>query len=275
MNEDLDAIITVMQQTYGRDISVYDQFFLAKSLERRLIAAGVKSAAEYCRYIEKNNTEAEALYRSLHITFSQFFRDSITFALLEHLIIPSLVSDKSDGREIRIWSAGCANGQEAYSVAMLLLDYAETRGKKINFRIFATDISQEALAWGRAGVYDQNAVQNVKMKHLYKYFLKQGETYSVVPQLRQWINFSAYDLLDQATVNPPESIYGDFDLVMCSNLLFYYKPDLQQVIINKIQQAMSATGYLVTGETEKTIVENDTKLQTLLTSTAIFKNNIR
>jgi len=254
---------------------MYDQFFLAKSLERRLIATGVKNAAEYCSYIEKNNTEADVLYRSLHITFSQFFRDSITFALLEQLIIPSLIANKPDGREIRIWSAGCANGQEAYSIAMLLSDYAETSGKKISFRIFATDISQEALVLGRAGVYDQNAVQNVKMKHLYKYFSKQGETYSVVPQLKQWVNFSAYDLLDKATVNPPESIYGDFDIVMCSNLLFYYKPDLQQVIINKIQQAMTATGYLVTGEAEKRIVENESKLQTLLTSTAIFRNNVR
>lgn len=271
MNKDLDKIITLMKQTHGRDISVYDPSFLFKSLERRWVATGVNNAAEYCCCLEKNNTEAEAFYSSLHITFSQFFRDPLTFALLEQLIIPSIISHRPDGREIRIWSAGCSTGQEAYSMAMLLSDFAEACDKEISLRIFATDISQESLAAGRAGMYDKNAVQNVKIKYLNKYFTKQGEAYTIVPQLRKYICFSTYDLLDLSTANPPESIYGDFDIVMCSNLLFYYKPNLQQVIIRKLQQTMSVAGYLVTGEAEKTLIENATKLQMVDMRTAAFK----
>jgi len=271
MNKDLYKIIAVMKQTHGRDISIYDQSFLFKSLERRWSATGVNNAAEYYGYLEKNNTEADAFYGSLQITFSQFFRDPLTFALLEQLILPSLISHRPDGREIRIWSAGCSYGQEAYSIAMLLSDLAENSGKRISYRIFATDISQEALTAGRAGVYDQNAVQNVKLKHLKKYFIKQGETLTIVPRLRQFINFSTYDLLDQTTANSPESIYGDFDIVMCSNLLFYYKTNLQQLIIKKLQQALSATGHLITGEAEKTLIQNATKLQAITKSTAVFK----
>jgi len=271
MNKDLDKIIMVMKQRHDRDISIFDQSFLLKSLERRWIATGVNNTAEYCSCLEENHTEADAFYSSLHITFSQFFRNPLTFALLEQLILPNLISHRPDGREIRIWSAGCSNGQEAYSMGMLLSDLAETSGKEIRFRIFATDILQEALAAGRAGVYDQNAVQNVKLKHLNKYFTMQGETYTIVPQLRQYISFSTYDLLDLSSANPPESIYGDFDIVMCSNLLFYYKSNWQLVIIKRLQQAISAIGYLVTGEAEKTLVENTTKLQMIFTSNCCFK----
>lgn len=275
MNKDLEQIITVLKYTQGRDISIYDPDFLLKSLERRRIATGVNSAAEYCRCLETNTSEAAAFCKSLHINYSQFFRDPLTFALLEQLILPSLISHKPDGREIRIWSAGCSTGQEVYSMAMLLSDLAEASGKEISYRIFATDISQDSLASGRAGVYDQSAVQNVKLKHLNKYFTKQGETYTVIPQLRRYTSFSIYDLLDRSTTIPPESIYGDFDIVMCSNLLFYYKPNFRQEIIKKITQAMSDTGYLVTSESEKTLIEHATKLQAAATSTAIFKNNLR
>lgn len=275
MNTDLEKIILLMKQTPNRDISIYEQSFLLKSLERRQIATGIKNTAEYCRYLEKNIIEADAFYSSLHITFSQFFRDPITFALLEQLIFPSLISHKPSGSEIRIWSAGCANGQEAYSMSMLFSDLAEASGKEITLRIFATDISLEALDAGRAGVYNQNAVQNVKIKHLNKYFTKQGDTYKIVPQLSQLINFSTYDLLDLSAANPPESIYGDFDIVMCSNVLFYYKSNLQQIIIKKLQHAISNNGYLVTGDAEKNLVENSTRLQILNTPAAIFKNNER
>ncbi|PKM89429.1 MAG: chemotaxis protein CheR [Firmicutes bacterium HGW-Firmicutes-12] len=275
MKNNLSKIIAVMKHTHFRDISIYDQSFLLKAFEKRLIATGVYNADDYFNDLEKNSTEAEAFYSSLHITFSQFFRDSLTFALLEQFILPRLISSKNDGSEIRIWSAGCSSGQEAYSMAMLFSDLAEVSGKELRLRIFATDISQEVLAAGRAGEYDQHAVQNVKMKQLNKYFIKQGESYTIVPKLRQYVNFSTYDLLERSSANPPESIYGDFDIVICSNLLFYYRSDLQQVIINKLQQAMSVLGYLVTGEAEKNLVENITKLQMIATSSTVFENNQR
>lgn len=272
---DIDNIISVMKKTYGRDISIYDPAFLLHSMEKRWVATGVNNAGEYCNYLEKNNTEADVFYIFLHINYSQFFRNPLTFALLEQIVFPSIIAHKPEGSEIRIWSAGCAKGQEAYSLAMLLSDLAEACGKELRFRIFATDISREALDAGMAGIYDQSAVQDVKIKHLNKYFTKQDKTYTTIPQLRQSINFSVYDLLDLSTSNPPESIYGDFDIVMCCNLLIYYKPDLQQLIINKLRKAMSTTGYLVTGEAEKSLVENVSKLKMIDVPAAVFKGNKR
>ncbi|PKM95239.1 MAG: hypothetical protein CVU84_06035 [Firmicutes bacterium HGW-Firmicutes-1] len=274
MNKELSKIITVMKLTYERDISIYDEAFIMNALERRCIVIGAINADQYCNFLEKNKNEADHFFGSLHITFSQFFRDSITFAALEQNVFHNIIAHKPEGSEIRIWSAGCSSGQEAYSIAMLLSEISEARGHQIRFRIFATDISKEALADGIAGVYDQHAVQNVKLKQLNKYFTKQGNTYTIIPELRQCVNFSTYDLLDPSTANPPESIYGDFDIVICCNVLIYYKPNLQQLIIKKLQQALSTFGYLVTDESEKMLVQNCAKVQNIEIPTTVFENKI-
>lgn len=273
MNKELNEIIMVMDQFHGRDISIFDESFLEKSLERRRVITGTKKVSEYRSFLEKSTLEADVFYNSLNITYSEFFRNPITFALLEQLILPELINQKPDGSEIRVWSAGCSSGQEAYSIAMLLAELVATNERTIRFRIFATDTSQTALALARDGVYDQDAIENVKLYQLNQYFFKKGDTYTIVPQLRQSIAFSTYDLLDEYSANPPESIYGDFDIVFCSNLLFYYRPEIQLAIIQKIHKSISAIGYLVTSEAERAYVEKATKLQMVAIPTSVFRIN--
>lgn len=270
MNGDTQSVIALMNQKYARDLSVYDPAFLQRSLKRRQLAVCVDSLAEYCHYIQENENEAEILSNSLHINYSQFFREPLTFALLEQQILPGILSKKTDGSEIRIWSAGCAGGQEAYSLAMLLLELSEMYKKEIGLRIFATDISPSALKTASAGIYDFNSIQNVRMKYFNKYFSTWGESFAVLPQLKQHISFIEYDLLDRATANPPESIFGDFDVVMCSNLLLYYQLKSQQFILQKLRKAMSESGYLIIGETERNILGTSSHLNMLETSTSIF-----
>lgn len=247
MNKELHEIIRVMYQTHGRDISVYDESFLAKSLEKRRSEAGVETLAAYLGYLSENSTEAEVFFRLLN-TYSKFFRNQLTFTLIEQWILPKLIEEKAGKGEIRIWSAGCAAGQEAYSIAILLDKYSASSSNKIRFRIFATDTSQSALALAREGVYDAEAVQNVMLKHLCTYFTNKGETYTITSRLKYMVNFSTYDFLDKHSANPPESIYGDFDIVFCSNLLFYYRSDIRQFILQKVHRSLSERGYLITGE---------------------------
>lgn len=261
-----------MREIHGRDISIYDEPFLEKTLVRRLAFREIEKTSEYCNYLKESSTEAEALYSSLNITYSQFFRTPLTFSVLEQCVLPRLLSQKPDGGEIRVWSAGCSSGQEPYSLAMLLSEMISNQEKTIRFRIFATDTSQTVLDLAKDGVFDREAVQNLKVYQLHSYFSKQGENYVIVPQLRRNIIFSVYDLLDQFSVNPPESIYGDFDIVFCSNLLFYYKLEIQLFILEKIQKSLSATGYLVTGQAERSCVQKATKLQMISVPAAIFTN---
>ncbi|MEI8190326.1 MAG: CheR family methyltransferase, partial [candidate division NC10 bacterium] len=193
----LDALVDAMRQAHGRDLSQFDESFLIKSIEKRLAATACGTAAAYLERLADDRAEAEALCDSLRIGYSEFFRDPLTFALLERVVLPALVQEKSGGPEIRIWSAGCAAGQEAYSVAILLEELATLRERPVPFRIFATDVSEADLAVARNGVYDHAAVQKVRLRHLRDYFSAKGEIYVVAPRLRDRVDFSTYDLLDE------------------------------------------------------------------------------
>ena len=273
MNREMAEIIRVMSRTHARDISLHDPAFLAKSIERRLAATGIKTAAAYGGHLSENSTEAEALSRALNINYSEFFRNPLTFALLEQVILPGLAVEKEKaGRaEIRVWSAACAAGQEAYSIAILLHDLTTARGGAISYRIFATDRSDAEIVAAQEGVYDSAAVHNVRWKHLRRYFTQEGESYTIIPALRNRIGFSVYDLLDELRASPPQSIFGDFDLAVCSNLLFYYRPDIRRRILNKIWKSLAAGGYLVTGEAEIDIVARHEGFRAAIPTSAVFQ----
>jgi chemotaxis protein methyltransferase CheR len=162
-------------------------------------------------------------------------------------------------------------GQEAYSIAILLDELAVTRGRPMSFRIFATDWSEHELAAARAGVYDEATLQNVRLKHLCRYFTRHDETYHIVPGLRDYVDFSFHDLLDRRRASPTASIYGDFDVVFCNNLLFYYRPDARQYILTQLYRALSPQGYLVTGEAERAIVEKTDGWRAVLRPAAIYQ----
>ncbi len=275
MDKELNRMIMTMKQSYDKDISIYDRSFLIKNIEKRKTAIQTERVEDYIQVLEEDPKEAENFYESFNIHYSQFFREPFIFTLLEQVILSSIINNKPPGREIRVWSAGCSHGQEPYSIAILLSEFAEIFQKVVRFRIFATDISQEAVSIGQAGIYNQDAIKNVKMMYLDKYFVKQGETYMITPQLKKNISFLTYDLLDKTSINPPESIYGDFDIVMCSNVLFYYKTEVQQFIINKLQKATSSSGYLITGEAERVCAEKVSKLTSMAMQIPIFQNVIR
>jgi len=271
--QDSEEIIRVMDRTHGRDISHYDASFLAKSIDKRLAATGIMSHAAYNEYLSENSSEAKALFDSLNISYSEFFRNPLTFALLEQLVLPGLIEEKkkTGQPEIRIWSAGSAAGQEAYSIAILMDEITAATGNAGAFRIFATDISEPDLLLAKKGVFNSGAVQNVRLKHIRKYFISEGETYTVTPALRDRVDFSAYNLLDERCSCPPASIYGEFDLIVCSNLLFYYRPLIRQFILNKVHCCLSANGYLVTGEAEREIVAKTEGFRAVMPPAAVFQ----
>lgn len=265
----IHKIIQIMKETYAKDLTIFDDAFLIKSLERRM-AAAVKGS-DYPLFLQDNRVEADILMASFNIMYSQFFRNSMTFAVLEQLVLPQLLSRKPEGGEIRVWSAGCSTGQEAYSISILLEEMVKSASKSMRFRIFATDLSCEALNIAKEGSYDEDGVANLRMKHLKSYFTRKGETYTVEPCLKQKIDFSEYDLLDPYSINPPDSIFGDFDIIFCCNLLFYYRTDVRRAIIKKLKRSLSAQGYLVTGEAEAIFMGKDEELKMISSSAAIFQ----
>jgi chemotaxis methyl-accepting protein methylase len=253
----LTGPIDVVRGVTGRDLSLFDEVFLTKTLEKRLAATSAATSAAYVERLRQDAVEAEELCAALTVNYSEFFRDPLACALLEQVVLPDLIQrlERSARKEIRIWSAACAAGQEAYSIAILLEDLAAARECPVPYRIFATDISAAELAHARRGVYDEAEVRHVRLGQLERHLSRRGQSYTVAPALHEHVDFSSYDLLDGRSTCVPASIFGDFDIVFCCNVLFYYRPDVRRVILDKVRSCLSPRGYLVTGEAERAIVQ--------------------
>ena len=274
-HSDLAAIIKIMEQMHALKISMYDETFLCKTILKRINIANLDNITEYSAYLCSHASEAAKLFQSLRINFSEFFRNPYLFAMLEQQILPALLSakKKSGETQIRVWSVGCATGQEPWSVAMLLEELLEN-DTRFSYHIFATDISAEDLSYAQVGVYDQKALDNVRYKYLRKFFSIENDKFSITHQIRNQVEFSMFDLLDTHSICPAESLYGDFDLIICCNLLFYYQPDVLRIILKKLYQALAHNGYFMTGETEVELVAHQGYFQALTPPNAIFKKNI-
>ena len=270
---EFERLINIFEDSYNKNLSIYDSAFLIKSIEQRQSTIGITNTSEYIEYISKNSFEGNVFLASLNNTHSEFFRNSINFALIEQWIIPRLIESKTENTEIRIWSAACSTGQEPYSIAMILDKISQATSKKIRFRIFATDISQDALGIANQGAYSFEAIKDIKLKYIEDYFTKIDNSYFISPKLRENITFSKYDLLEITSYHPPESIYGDFDIVLCCNLLFYYQEEIRNMIVQKVQHSMADKGYFVTGEAEKSIISKASGLYQIAPPAAIFQND--
>ncbi len=247
------ARVAAATREHGRDVAQLDGAFLARCLDRRREVTATPTLEAYVARLERDGIEAEAFFSSLDIHHSELFRAPLVFALLEERILPGLVrrAESTGGAEIRVWSAGCAAGQEAYSVAILLAELAEASATPIRFRVIATDTSMAQVELARAGSYSELSMRNVRLCHLRRWFETGGSGWTVTAGLRALVDFSVHDLLDPRSASPPASIFGWFDLVLCSNVLFYYRPDVQHRILDRLRASLSVDGILATGEAER------------------------
>lgn len=239
----------------GIDISALDETFLKRSLNRRVEVTGCKNLKEYSTVLEKNDVERSVLINSLNIGYSEFFRNPLTFAILEQIVLPQMILKmKTNGRkEIRIWSAACAKGHEPYSMAMLMSELSQMNDP-FKFRVFATDRFEPFIKEAVEGKFAEKELGGLSLKRVEKYFLKKGEHYFITPEIKKEIDFSVFDLFRKTLLCPPASIFGDFDIVICANLLFYYKLDFQRTILEKAVKCLASGGFVIAGESEREIL---------------------
>jgi chemotaxis protein methyltransferase CheR len=257
MHQTAQNISHLLKKLHGIDVSMYEDSFIDKSIRQFMQKHGCQRIEEFEQVLSINKKEAIRFEDSLCVSYSEFFRDALAFALLGRVIIPGLLyrNKQKHHNTLRIWSAACAAGQETYSLAIVLEELKNDKNN-IGYRIFGTDKHQEQIILAKSGHYDADALGNVTQKQLNKWFTQEGDGYSVIPELKKNIEFSVFDLLDINYCSPPESIYGDFDIVMCANLLFYYKAGHRKLIIEKIKNSLNKNGVVVTGECEKDILLN-------------------
>lgn len=265
-------IALILAQEHQIDVSKYDESFLSKSILNRMESIECKTAEEYIDFIALNKKEGQQLSDSLRNNYSTFFRNPLTFSVLERIVLP-LLKQKKKGekkKEIRIWSAACAAGQEAYSIAMLLEEGKNEEGEKLNYRIFATDQCKAQLVEAQKGQFAEADLNNLSLKRAKQWFKKNGENYTINQELKKNIDFSEFDLFSEQFSSPPASIFGNFDLVICANLLFYYRPEYRNIILKKVGSCLTNDGYLITGEAEREII-NNAGYKELVSQSAVFK----
>lgn len=248
----LRPILDHLLDRRGVDFSGYQPAMLERRVRMRLSVAGCDDFSQYFACLMRDPGEIDRLLDMITINVSRFFRDSLTFELLADRILPALVRDKArvDDASLRVWSAGCARGEEAYSVAILIRELQEKEGRPEKLHFFATDIDANVLLEAGQAVYAPAAMQNVKYRLLNKYFAPCGESFCLAPDIRRMVSFSTYDMLDKRCGAPPDSVFGDFDLILCRNLLIYFNLNCQERIFDRLYRALAPGGRLVLGLAE-------------------------
>jgi chemotaxis methyl-accepting protein methylase len=254
----MDKIISQVRRLSGRDISVYSDSFLARTISLRMTETSSENPGQYLKLLGSNPAEIELLLSSLNISYSLFFRNPIDYSIIEQFVLPSLLyrKGKEQKTSVRIWSAGCADGQEPYTLAIIGEDLAERLSIRNPMMVFATDLSEKALLKATVGAYGMASLMNLNLKQLTNCFLKTDIGYQVNEILKKQVEFSRYDLLDTKTGSPPSGIYGGFDMVLCCNVMVYYKREIQSFILEKLYRSLGSKGYLMVDQSEKSIVKS-------------------
>jgi|AGTN01.3.fsa_nt_gi PAS domain S-box len=239
----LDALLQKIFEERGYDFRDYKKASIARRISKRLYENHMKTYEEYMDFLDKHPEEYARLFDTLLINVTEFFRDLEAWQVLNDEVIPRILSRKQKGDSIRVWSAGCASGEEAYSIAMLLSDKLGDDIGNYEIRIYATDIDESALNEARKGAYSASKMKSVSKEHLEKYFNREDDTYKVKRSIRQMVAFGRQDLITDAPIS-------HLDLIICRNVLIYFKLELQSRIIIKFHYALNKNGYIFFGKSE-------------------------
>ncbi|HEV2801432.1 MAG TPA: chemotaxis protein CheB, partial [Pyrinomonadaceae bacterium] len=242
----LRSIFTQLRKSTGHDFSNYKRATVLRRIARRMGVQELPSLAAYAQFLQARPAEVNALLKDLLISVTNFFRDPEAFAALERDVIPKLFEGKTGDDQVRVWVAGCATGEEAYSLTMLLSDYSANLPSPPQIQVFATDIDEAAIATARDGYYTLNDAADVPPERLSRYFLKEGdEGYRVRREVRERVLFAVHNVIK----DPP---FAHLHLATCRNLLIYLNRTAQRRVMNLMHFALKPGGYLMLGAAETT-----------------------
>ena len=247
--KELHILMEKIYRERGLDFREYKETTLTRRLCRRLGARGVKTYDDYARILDHDPVEYDKLFNDLLINVTSFFRDEVAFRTLRNVVLPALISrGAGKGQCLRIWSAGCATGEEPYSVALLLLEMLGQIISQWNITIHATDIDVEALNRARNGVFTAKEVTGIQPAWLDRYFVPKGNNFHATQALKQLVAFEVHNLV----CDPP---FYDLDLAVCRNVLIYFNPALQNRVLKGFHDGLRKEGFLLLGKSETPIGE--------------------
>ncbi len=239
----MQRIFALLRGTKGVDFSLYKPPTIRRRIQRRMALHKIDAIEHYIRFLKENPTEVEALYHDILIQVTHFFREPDALEALRKTILPRLIRDRSYESPIRIWIPGCATGEEAYSVAILVLESLDAEATGGQIQIFGTDVSDAAVDYARTGTYPEAIAEHVSPERLRRFFIHGEATYRITKQVRDLCVFARQDL----TRDPP---FSRLDLIVCRNVLIYLGIVLQKKLMGLFHYALRPSGYLLLGRAE-------------------------
>jgi len=242
----MDRIFHTIRKRHSVDFSEYRPTTIGRRIERRIeMERSVNSLEQYADFIEQDVAELDRLHRDLLIGVTSFFRDVQPFDSLKLNALQKLLANHSADEEFRVWVAACATGEEAYSVAMLIDECLQDEPKKIDVKVFATDINRDAINTATVGIYREDLLEGVSEQRRARYFMEVDGGYQIVPRIRRMVVFAPHNLVS----DPP---FTRLSLVTCRNVLIYFMPKTQNKIISHFHFGLKKGGYLLLGSSEST-----------------------
>lgn len=236
-------ILALLRVRKGADFTYYKQTTIRRRILRRMALSNKADPSKYLKFLRENVQEQDVLHQDLLIPVTEFFRDEAIFTNLCNRVIPDILEKKGREEPIRIWVAGCSTGQEAYSIAMCLLEILEDREQKENIQIFGTDLSEKAVAKARSGIYKKPEMENLSPERVERFFSKIDDSWQVNKEVREMCVFAFHNFLK----DPP---FRKMDIITCRNVLIYLQPYLQKKALTTFHYALKNKGYLVLGKSE-------------------------
>lgn len=243
VQDQLGKLFVLIRSEFGNDLTYYKTTTIDRRLQRRMTMHRMTSLEEYVTYVQSNRDELKALYRDMLITVTSFFRDPEAFEALKTLVFPRLLEHKDSSQPMRVWVPACATGEEAYSIAMSMVEFWDQKVRDERIQIFATDVDDDCIQHARRGVYPPNIAIDVSPERLNRFFIKKDSGYQVARRIRDMLVFSRQNILKDAP-------FSRIDLVSCRNLLIYLQPAAQRKVLRVGHYALNPAGYLFLGTSE-------------------------
>jgi two-component system CheB/CheR fusion protein len=241
--KNLASIVNLIKEKSPLDFSDYKQTTILRRTKRRAASHNFNSLENYFEFLKTKPEEIDALAKDYLISVTSFFRDKGAFDFIQKKILPGIIEKIVPGEELKMWVAGCATGEEVYSLAILVRELLTGKYADIVVKIFATDIDSAALALAGKGLYNHSVVKNMAPERIEAHFLKEGSNYRIKPVIRKMVIFAQHDLVK----NPP---YCNMHFISCRNLLIYMTPVLQKKIFTMLLFGLKKDGYLFLGSSE-------------------------
>ncbi len=257
MDKNLEKILDYLKGKRGFDFSGYRPPMLGRRMGKRLRPTKCDGFPEYLKYLKKHPEELDELVDVLTINVSRFFRNTLAFDYIADRILPAIVSEKKGSLDhsLRVWSAGCATGEEPYSIAILIRELQRKEKLDLATNIFATDIDERVLKRAKKALYPYESIKSMKYRLLKRYFEEKRKRFELIPKIQEMVDFSTFDMISKKGYAPPESVFGNFDMIFCKNVLIYFSTRHQDRIFDKLYRSLAKGGYLVLGRAEVPIRE--------------------